>query len=105
MANKQVQQFITRMNKAIKDEGLVQLSGTRFDKGDTPMDALKAKAFGVTFMSGKKCSLGQVAADMNVMMDIMDSMTGKTIFKKRISCGIASQKYMPNPVVFKDYTD
>jgi len=103
--SKQVQQFITRMNQEIKNEGLIQLSGTMFGSGATPMDALRAKAFGATAMTGKSCTLGQAAADMNAMMDIMDALDGKPIFRKRLSSGLAPKNVEVAVMSTRPYVD
>ena len=102
--SKQVQQFITRMNQEIKNKGLVQLSGTVFGLNHSPMDALRAKAFGAGFM-GKPCTVAQAAADMNAMMDIMDALDGKPIFRKRLSSGLAPRNVKVTEMSTQPYVD
>ncbi len=101
--SKQVQQFITRVNEQIKNGGLLQMSGARFDRGDTPMTFLKQKAGITPFMNGtsKKVSVAEIAEEANALMDDIAGREGKALFRKRKNNGM-----VPKSVgVWKDYTD
>ena len=91
---KQVQQFITRVTREIKEKGLTGISGVSFIKGarnyGTPMDVLKSKrSEGLLYGThARRFSVGEVAVDMNAMFDCTDALDGTPHFKKRVSGGL-----------------
>jgi len=98
----QVQQFITRVNRLIKDSGLLQMSGTRFDRGDTPMTFLKqVAACNVTENGITQCSVGQAAVEANAMLDSIDVEEGRVLFRKRANSGMVPK----NAGLSRPYTD
>lgn len=99
----QVQQFLTRTNRMIKEDGLLGISGVRFDRGGKPMDVLKSKRY-PDLLGGKRLTVGQVAVGMNAMQDCADTQDGKSIFKKRVSNGMVPRNAGYRPFKFDDST-
>lgn len=90
MSNKtEVGKFLNTVQQKIDEEGLLGISGTRFDRGDSLMRVLKAKQwearaysdFGVLTdalegkrsRKGKFVSVARIAQEMNAMFKAIDS--------------------------------
>lgn len=95
---KQVQQFISRVSLEIRDRGLRQMSAIRFDRGDTPMDALRY------FAARGSCTVGEAAESLNAMNDFCDVAEGrrKQIFRKRLNSGSVPKKAKYLPMVIPE---
>ena len=70
-------EFLEETQRQIDEEGLLGISGTNFERGDSIIRVLKAKQFEYKQYSGKHASLSAIALEMNAMNKAIAAGKGK----------------------------